>query len=1011
MGKKLLYLATVLSFGTSLQNVSAQDTENLALSASSVTANYTTTWNRISALNDGEYAYSGSDHTKAWGCWKGTTNDPIDTLTYLWDEPLEMSASTIYFWTDKEQSTGGTAGVTIPDSWKLQYHNADDDTWNDVTLVSGTSYTVLKGEPNYAIFEEVTADGLRAIINAFLNADGYYEAVCVSEWEVRKQTEQELYYSLFAAAYNKLDELLEGDAAEYYGICEEISELQMEVGDYNAETDIETLKAATTACTEIYENAESAISAAATISLHLNKIETKLLPKAYPGADALRAVYAEISDFIASGEGYSADYMKNDTILSEAIETYYYSQTYSEDSPADYTFLINSPLMVKESAEPTIEEDGTFTYPNIDNYSDGTTPSDDIDSEGWMRANTTGDQRYNFKQGRVCWNAWASGFDELSFFQDLSSLPNGYYTISADLTTGEGMESTQHVFGTSATQTVTSPNLTGSTWVSEAPYNGTWVTLTTDKVMVTDGNLTVGAASTGSSTTGAMGWFLVTNFKLYYYGPVDEDDLKATYEAKIAECQAQCDTMMFAVDKATFQAAIDKYKNVELSQMNAAIDSLHSAQTISTASITEWTGLTTGTYAALQDSVAAGIYGEQGNLIVNKAVEIVTNWMNSASATYTDSPSKTTILRYYRDSYLPVFKTAAKTAYTSSSAQAVIAANIADQVEELTDITELPTTDTLDFYIAELQNAISVANAADLFANGSTDYTSIITNPDFDDIVDGWTIYSPNTVTGTYDSSQNYDGQSGYYLNAWTASTGALVYNAHQTLSNIPNGTYKLQAIVRTNGTAGTYLYTIADNDSVEGVKMTEVVMQPFNYTKYVDPTVKAADGGDSIIYSAGMYGEIWAEAYDMFYSGEVTGAELERYGEIIDANSSRGHGWFRANVEAEVKNHELIIGFANDYDFTEAYGGNKFDGTWLSADNFTLTLVSLGDNSDWDPTTDMNEVDSSAAPIYRVVNGAIYTEGVVVSTTGSTVASGEKLPTGVYIIKEGTNIVKVSVK
>lgn len=1015
MKRKLLCLSGLLALALATQGLKAQEKANLATFASTVKANYTSSWNSIGSLNDGVIAYSGGSNNKVWGCWKGSTNDPVDTLTYLWEAEYPLSSSTIHFWTDKEQSAGGSTGVTIPDSWKLQYESEGE--WYDVELLDGETYPVVKGEPNTVNFTTVNATGLRAIINTFLNASGNYEAVCVAEWEVYSDDEKGVAYANYLKYYNQLQNKIEELADTYTGIVEELEDASLQYEDITASSSLEDITAAADAMSALLGNVEKAQAAATSINANLNKV-VRIIEYSYPGKDKLATVYEDISNFIEEAEGASADFIAKDSILTAAIREYYLSQEATADSPADYSFFITAPNMVKEDAEPTINADGTFEYPNVANYTQGSVPAD-ADGTNWYKGVPTTygglDQRYNYNQGRVCWNAWASNFDSMDFFQNLTDLPDGYYTVSADMCTQDGYESTQHVYGTSSTETVVSPNLSGSVYVSQSPYNGTWVTLTTDKILVNDGKLRIGAASTGESDGGAKGWYLVSHFVLKYYGTVSDDEMAAVYNAKIEELKAQADTMKLAADKATYLDSIAAYSGAKTAgEMSAALLKFAEFQSAAESSISKYESFMSGAYATISDSIESKEYSASGLEIAGKAVAITDAYLASSGATYKDIDTYAARLNALSKTYLPVLSTAEEADFKSEAAKEVLSANVKSQTKLLTATDTLYTSAQLDELRAELETALSVAKVADLYAASATDYTSAITNPRFDDAANGWTVYSPNTAVGTYDSSQNYDGMTGKYLNGWTGGTGSLIYNAHQTLSSIPNGKYKLSAIVRTDCKQGTYLYAIADNDSVNGVEMTEVVMPSINYTKYVDPSVKAADGSDSIVYSAVKYGDLWIEAYEATNGGQAEEDDpaLADYWNIFNANNGDGHGWSRASLEVEVKDHSLVVGFGNDSTFFKNYGGKAFNGTWLSADNFTLTLISEGDNTDWNPTTGIDEAGAdSETPDFKVVDGAVYTDGTVYSISGARVASGEKLAPGVYVIAKGGKAVKIAVK
>ena len=129
--------------------------------------------------------------------------------------------------------------------------------------------------------------------------------------------------------------------------------------------------------------------------------------------------------------------------------------------------------------------------------------------------------------------------------QDITGIPNGYYTVSADLITQSGCNnSTQRVFAQSTAEKKTSTaTLTTEGW----DYNE-WETISMtndDKVLVVDGKLTIGAEGKGDGNASA-GWFLATNFHLYYLGEAPVEALKEAFDQKIADAKELAANMHFS---------------------------------------------------------------------------------------------------------------------------------------------------------------------------------------------------------------------------------------------------------------------------------------------------------------------------------------------------------------------------------------------------------------------------------------------------------------------------------
>jgi hypothetical protein len=116
-------------------------------------------------------------------------------------------------------------------------------------------------------------------------------------------------------------------------------------------------------------------------------------------------------------------------------------------------------------------------------------------------------------------------------------------------------------------------------------------------------------------------------------------------------------------------------------------------------------------------------------------------------------------------------------------------------------IADTPTSGDAWSYLAKtkaLQTAVGAAKASAAAAvTGSNSYTSLIVNPNIASTT-GWTI---NRGSGNHDTTTGDPAVSGDttpYLDSW-AATWTTQYNATQTVNNLPDGTYKLTATVRSN--------------------------------------------------------------------------------------------------------------------------------------------------------------------------------------------------------------------
>lgn len=718
----------------------------------------------------------------------------------------------------------------------------------------------------------------------------------------------------------------------------------------------------------------------------------------YPAFDEFNKAVTRISAEVA--EAGSESFAKLSDELTQAINEYRMSQVATADNPADYTFLIASPYFTKIAANPIIDfnEDGSIaavSYPNEGEYTAGSAPEDG-NSEGWVKAGTSeGDQRLNYVQGRVCWNAWRQNAQDVAVATTLTDVPNGYYTVSAEMITQADYLSNQHVYASSNLQDAVSPNLSAGNWNDD--NTGEWEYLTTEKVLVNDGKLTVGALGSAiEGSTNQTGWFCVTNFRLMYYGPATAEEIAAAEQARYADAKNQINTIHLAGDKAALLDSIaDAEAAKDLDKVNRALD-------IAKASEDKYNGVISGSYKDLQDNIA-NEYSADAIALAQVPVQEMTDYIASATATYEAIDAKTAILRYYRDTLIPALQNAeaVKEDIKAANGKAVIESTIASVKANLTQYTD--NTEYLDEQVAALNAAISVAQAADVEIVDGADITVFIINPTCNNSdkkvsPSGWTGEMSDSGNGQYtNNGQQYNGGDAHYMDAWNGTAAMLKYKESQVL-DVPNGTYTLSALMRTTG-EGFYLYAIAD----EGTPVLAEAVATVTPKKYIY-------GAEEDEVKTDTYGALWCAAADLVMqkfgiTGPTESSTIydlaveandgsEECPEGFDedtwatfaANGGTGRGWFSNSLRVEVKNHKLEIGVATGDAFE---GANAFAGTWLSADNFTLTLTSAGDNTGWDVTTGIADIKAAPAKsgIFNL-NG----QAVDASYKGIAIKNGKKV-------------------
>lgn len=794
---------------------------------------------------------------------------------------------------------------------------------------------------------------------------------------------------------SEMDEV-EGDLQDYQGVSMEIEEAKNKIYDAQDGDDEASMEAA-------YDEGAAALARFKAVKDNVKKVqalETKanqMRESNYPGVDDLDAAVNAAEEAISNGT--AADIEAQIAALDAALKKYLSSKEATEADPADFTYYVQNPWFIKDGLEPTVAADGTCTYPNATkadgsaNYTNGS-GNDDFDATGWYKGSfTSGDQRLNFAQNRSCWNAWGTSFAEISINKDLTNLPNGYYKVSADLITQAAYVTDQHVFVKSPLEEAVSEPLTSGNWV-EGTNDGTWTTLTSGKVLVSDGRLTIGAAGTGAGKGDQSGWFCATNFKLYYVGPCTAEEIAAATAKKEQAADALVAGMHYAADKAAVQDSINAYnadKNIDV--LNNGIKLGNASEAKYTEVMAEGKTIPTVAAKIADESSYAPVHN-----IAAFAWEKTNNYLNSAEATYTAVDGKINELKRYVETYYAAAQKvdSVSNSLSSTAAKEALAATLAAQAPVLTAGDTIHSEATVNALVAQLNAAISKAEAQEAYEKNpnATDYTANIQNPDAA-AEDGWNLNKGNGNTNTA-SGQYYDQSVGNtthrYFDSWNGTKGALNFYADQKVVGLPNGTYTVSVYTRSSG-AGAFVFS-ANGENKADTTWQEIPMNTFNYTHndFGIGGETAADGSDSIVVASDKFGPVWEEARRQ-YSADPTKDYLQG---IVNANNGNGFGWQKQSWTAEVVNHELTIGMTSDSLRTP----KAFEGTWFSVVDWALTLVKAGDNTGWNgPITGVSEIKTNTA----VKADAIYT------INGQRVAKMGK--PGLYIVVENGKAKKVMVK
>ena len=896
------------------------------------------------------------------------------------------------------------------------------DTWNDETGFSDTEWTkhIIEFTPTAEFsmefgFESEGGSGS----NPFLCLDG------IKLYKIGEADRAELLAADINDLAEECDELSKtASGAGYVGLASELTDYSMEISDMTSSGDADEMEAFLAEANARMVQIRAAIEEMKKIDAVLAKMDNLLKNTNYAGKEAFDAAYLKILGYKQNEPAEDVDVVAQllgaVAEANAAIKAYYLSQEASETNPADYTIFVQHPWFINEEAEPVLV-DGVWEFPlrydaetGEDRYVEGSASSPDLNAGGWTNNGIKdGDHRLNWQRGRSCWNAWYSNFTGVvSVGQTITDLPNGYYTVSADLITQSGCATDQHVYAQSTSdKKISTATLTEEGWDESVWQN---VSMTADdKVLVVDGKLTIGAEGTGSGN-GSAGWFCATNFKLYYLGAASDADVKAavkaTYDAKLAEAMEYADAMHLAADKKTLNDSINKCTDINgdpaVDYMLNSIEVLNAALTEAKNSEAKYVSYFP-TQETLDENpdivkdkvmlwVKALLDGQEVDgreafgvsaPIAQYAYDYVMGWVASAEATYTKMDATVELLNNYVNSYAPVYRTADEVAAASKeTGKKILQDMMASHVATLT--AQMQTKTVVDALVKELNAAVATVKKQNIYEDAdASDYTAYISNPNAE-AIDGWDIVLGNGDGNGQKSGQWFDGSNTRYFDSYhsqdvnndetgeTTHIGLIGFKASQLVKDLPNGTYKVGVYTRTPA-EGAYIFA--------GVTDTTFVEIPLSY--YNDEAT-----GEQVIASD-KFGPIWEEAKTAVENDNYTDLQYS----IYNANGAQGRGWKHQEIEdVVVTNHELFIGTMCGTAASKT--AKVFDGNWYSVGGWTLTLVTKGDNAGWEgPVAGVDTVETEK----NVANGIYTITGVKVS----------KLQRGMNIVVRNGKAQKILVK
>ena len=343
----------------------------------------------------------------------------------------------------------------------------------------------------------------------------------------------------FFEKYSLVEEAISNELADYYGITDELEAQAQSLSDQadNAK-DAETLQALMAQLSELLDKIEEVKTSVSAIAALIEKAENIAnRGDEYPGYEAYTTALQEIKD--AMQDGTTEEVLALEQKLNEAIEAYFRSQEATFENPANYSYLVQHPWFSVDGREPNSNLAADVALAALSDA--------DKNAEGWVDGSTASSRTTGawFNVGRTCYQLWGTNFTGyLDVHQELTNLPNGIYSVSADFITNQNALNDQHVYATSSlgqtegymTEAGELSEWPSGSYTGEYPEDGSepWETVTSEgTVIVVDGKLTIGARSTNTnaiddvSVSHRGGCFWITNFVLRYHGEATAEQIAA----------------------------------------------------------------------------------------------------------------------------------------------------------------------------------------------------------------------------------------------------------------------------------------------------------------------------------------------------------------------------------------------------------------------------------------------------------------------------------------------------
>ena len=650
----------------------------------------------------------------------------------------------------------------------------------------------------------------------------------------------------------------------------------------------------------------------------------------YPGAKDAEEAYNRAQNLIDGGneEATYQDILDMIASIEQARKDYLLSQEATHEEPADYAFLITNPEVKTGSAGWSGSTPG-FEYEVAEFYN--------MDWDMYQEITGVPNGLYEFS---------VYGFFRAGSNDGGEAYRNGAENLIAKLYANGSSTSIMSLYtNTAADCGCSSDGVNGYINVrqnADEAFQAGFYADNKVRVIVTDNTLKLGVRGKGHEDSS---WFAFRDFGLKYFGPATQEDMIEFWHIALHEGEAIADALLPG-DYTEFSALFDAAK--ALAADNKFMEAYDAQLPVNE----EYAG-----YAAAANAFRTGKLAEATALAesfastaaqsaVNKGVEFAGYELKNPACKSTDLDALGKKLDAYTDyaTYVEdvatLVRNANKNGYVAKYVTVVNEIIDANQTELADHFRNVESVTILKARLEAAANAMqksALTNAKD-----NTDVTNLlIVNPDINDSTPtGWSIVlgtgNQPTTTGQY-----WTGDTGNrYLDSWNGTAGKLNFTAYQILTDIPNGTYKLECHGRSSGENAFMFASVAKygkekNDSTMAIAVTDASTKWALFPNDAD-----------------QRGELWM-ADSLLWVADGTQTD------IFNAHDGVGYGWaIRTIDDIVVTDHVMTIGVTCD----SLLSGKGYTGTWFSADEFRLTLKTLGENSDYTIDTHVNAV--NAAPV-----------------------------------------------